>query len=185
MSEGPRYRVSSIKIVSGIRTLQDSQLRGLVPLSAGDWFDGDALQEGVDALNKRALNLGYAFATVNPQVVPDPVHKTIAITLNVINGPRVYIQRIDIIGNTRTEDKVIRRELTFAEGDGYNQSKIDESTKNLKNLGYFKDENITTCAGLIAAAGYGEDRRHRAGDRPVLARRRLLHQPRRAGQCRA
>ena len=147
VSEGARYRVSSVKIVSGIRTLQGSQLRGLVPLSAGDWFDGDALQEGVDALNKRALNLGYAFATVNPQVVPDPVHKTIAITLNVINGPRVYIQRIDIVGNTRTEDKVIRRELTFAEGDGYNQSKIDESTKNLKNLGYFKEENITTSPG--------------------------------------
>jgi outer membrane protein insertion porin family len=147
LSEGPRYRVGSVKIVSGIRTLQDKQLRGLVPIAAGDWFDGDALAEGVDALNTRALNLGYAFATVNPVVVPDPVHKTIAITLNVINGPRVYIQRIDIVGNTRTEDKVIRRELTFAEGDGYNQSKIDQSTKNLKNLGYFKDEKITSSPG--------------------------------------
>ena len=74
--------------------------------------------------------------------------KRIAITLNVINGPRVYIQRIDIVGNTRTEDKVIRRELTLAEGDGYNQSKIDQSTKNLKNLGYFKDEKHHHLAGL-------------------------------------
>jgi outer membrane protein insertion porin family len=145
--EGPRYRVSSVKIVSGIRTLTDKQLRGLVPLSAGDWFDGDAVEEGVDALNKRALDLGYAFAQVNPAVTTDPVHKTLAITLNVIDGPRVYIQRIDITGNTRTEDKVIRRELTVAEGDGYNQSKIDESTKNVKNLGYFKDEKITSSPG--------------------------------------
>jgi outer membrane protein insertion porin family len=147
ISEGPRYRVGSVKIVSGIRTLEDRQLRGLVPLSAGDWFDGDALQEGVDALNKRALDLGYAFATVNPQIVPNRAHKTVAITLNVVDGPRVYIQRIDITGNTRTEDKVIRRELTVAEGDAYNQSKIDQSTTNLKNLGFFKDEKITTAPG--------------------------------------
>ncbi len=145
--EGPRYRVSSLKIVSGIRTLSDKELRGLVPLSAGDWFDGDALVEGVTALNTRALNLGYAFAQVNPQVQSDPATKTVAITLNVIDGPRVYIQRIDITGNTRTEDKVIRRELTVAEGDGYNQSKIDQSTKHLKDLGFFKDEKITSSPG--------------------------------------
>jgi outer membrane protein insertion porin family len=147
INEGVRYRVSSLKIVSGIRTLTDKDLRGLVPVYAGDWFDGDALAEGVDALNKRALDLGYAFAQVNPQVQTNPDAKTIAVTLNVIDGPRVYIQRIDITGNTRTEDKVIRRELTFAEGDGYNQSKIDDSTKNIKNLGYFKDEKITSSGG--------------------------------------
>jgi outer membrane protein insertion porin family len=147
ISEGPRYRVGKITVVSGIRTLADSELRGLVPLASGDWFDGDALQEGVDAINKRALNLGYAFATVNPEVKTDPDTKTIDITLNVINGPRVYIQRIDITGNTRTQDKVIRRELTVAEGDAYNQSKIDDSTKRIKNLGFFKDEKITTSPG--------------------------------------
>ncbi len=147
ISEGPRYKISSLKIVSGIRTLKDQQLSGLVPLSVGDWFDGDALQEGVDALNKRALNLGYAFAQVNPQVQTDPAHKTIAITLNIVEGPRVYIQRIDITGNTRTEDKVIRRELTVAEGDAYNQAKVDDSTRHIKGLGYFKDEKLTTSPG--------------------------------------
>jgi outer membrane protein insertion porin family len=147
MNEGPRYRVGSLKIVSGIRTLDDKELRGLVPLAAGDWFDGTALQEGITALSTRAQNLGYAFAQVNPNVQTDPASKTIAITLNVIDGPRVYIQRIDISGNTRTEDKVIRRELTVAEGDGYNQSKVDQSTTNIKNLGFFKDEKLTTSPG--------------------------------------
>ncbi len=145
--EGPRYRVGSLKIVSDIPSLTEKQLRGLVPLSAGDWFDGDALAQGVTALNKRALDLGYAFAQVNPEVQTDPAKKTLAVVLNVINGPKVYIQRISITGNTRTEDKVIRRELTFAEGDAYNQSKIDTSTANLKDLGFFKDENITTSPG--------------------------------------
>jgi outer membrane protein insertion porin family len=145
--EGARYRVASVKVNSNIRTLTNAQLRGLVPLSAGDWFDGDALQEGVDAVNKRALNLGYAFAQVNPDVKTDPKTHTIAITLNVVNGPHVYIQRIDITGNTRTQDQVIRRELTVAEGDAYNQSRIDASTKNIKNLGYFKDEKITSSTG--------------------------------------
>jgi len=147
ISEGPRYRVGSLKIVSGIRTLSDQQLRGLVPLAAGDWFDGTALEEGITAISNRAQNLGYAFAQVNPNVQTDPATKTIAITINIEDGPRVYIQRIDISGNTRTEDKVIRRELTVAEGDGYNQSKIDQSTTNLKNLGFFKDEKLTTAPG--------------------------------------
>ncbi|MDE1905991.1 MAG: outer membrane protein assembly factor BamA [Rhodospirillales bacterium] len=147
VSEGERYKIGSLKIVSGIPNLPEKELRGLVPLSKGDWFDGDALQEGVDALNKRALDLGYAFATVNPQVTPDPANHTLAIVLNVVNGPRVWIQRIDITGNTRTEDKVIRRELTVADGDAYNQSKIDQSTENVKNLGFFKDEKITTSPG--------------------------------------
>ncbi len=147
ISEGPRYRVGSLKIVSGIRTLSDKELRGLVPLAAGDWFDGTALQEGITALSTHAQNLGYAFAQVNPNVQTDPATKTMAITLNVIDGPRVYIQRIDISGNTRTEDKVIRRELTVAEGDGYNQSKIDQSTTNIKNLGFFKDQKLSTEPG--------------------------------------
>ncbi|MBU6448360.1 MAG: outer membrane protein assembly factor BamA [Rhodospirillales bacterium] len=147
VNEGERYKIGSLKIVSGIPNLPEKELRGLVPLSKGDWFDGDALQEGVDALNKRALDLGYAFATVNPQVTPDTSDHTLAIVLNVVNGPRVWIQRIDITGNTRTEDKVIRRELTVADGDAYNQSKIDQSTENIKNLGFFKTENITTSPG--------------------------------------
>lgn len=147
LSEGPRYKVSSLKVVSNIRTLNDRALAGLVPLAAGDWFDGDALVEGVTALNTRAQNLGYAFAQVNPQVQTNPAAHTLSIELDVINGPRVYIQRIDITGNTRTEDKVIRRELTVAEGDAYNQSKIDTSTTNLKNLGYFKDQKLTSSPG--------------------------------------
>jgi outer membrane protein insertion porin family len=147
IDEGPRYKVASLKVVSDIRTLSNQQLRGLVPLAAGDWFDGTALIEGVDALSKRAQDLGYAFAQVNPVVKTDPATKTMTIELDVIDGPRVYIQRIDITGNTRTEDKVVRRELTVAEGDGYNQSKIDASTTNIKNLGYFKDEKLTTSPG--------------------------------------
>lgn len=147
MSEGPRYRIGNLKIVSGIRTLTDKELNGLVPLGKGDYFDGDALQEGVAALSKRAQDLGYAFAQVNPEVKTDPDKKTIDITLNVINGPKVYIQRIDITGNTRTQDQVIRRQLTVAEGDAYNQSKIDDSTREIKDLGYFKDEKLTTSPG--------------------------------------
>ena len=147
VSEGARYRVGSIKVISNIRNLSEKELRGYVPLSKGDWFDGDALQEGVDALNKRALDLGYAFATVNPEVTPNPKTHTLDIVLNVVNGPRVWIQRINITGNNRTEDKVIRREMTVAEGDPYNQSKIDQSTKNIRNLGFFKDEKITTSQG--------------------------------------
>ncbi len=147
-TEGPRYRVASITVVvSGIRNLSGGQLRGLVPISKGDWFDGNALAEGITAVSTKAQDLGYAFAQVNPDVETDPASRTLKITLNVVQGPQVYIQRIDITGNTRTEDKVIRRELTVADGDGYSQTKIDKSKSNLKDLGYFKDEDITTSAG--------------------------------------
>ncbi len=147
VSEGPRYRVASLKIVSNIRGLSVKRLSGLVPLAKGGWFDGDALQEGVTALTNRALNLGYTFAQVNPMVQTHPATKTIGITLNVVDGPHIYIQRVDVTGNTRTEDQVIRRELTLAPGDAYNQAKADQSTTNLKNLGYFKTEKITTSPG--------------------------------------
>ncbi len=147
VTEGPRYKIGSLKVVSSIRTLSGDTLRNLVPESVGDWFDGAALQEGIKAVSKRAQDLGYAFAQVNPEVKPNPATKTLDITLHVIEGPRVYIQRIDITGNTRTEDKVVRRELTLAEGDAYNQSKVDDSEENLKNLGFFKDEKITTSPG--------------------------------------
>ena len=147
ISEGPRYRVASLKIVSTVPGLSVNKLRGLVPLGKGDWFDGDALQEGVTALTTRALNLGYSFAQVNPLVQTHPATKTMDITLNVVDGPHIYIQRVDITGNTRTEDQVIRRELTLAPGDAYNQAKANRSTTNLKNLGYFKAEKITTTPG--------------------------------------
>ncbi len=147
ISEGPRYRIGSLQVVSSIPSLSGDSLRGLVPESVGDWFDGDALAEGITAVSKRAQDLGYAFAQVNPQVQTDPATRRMAIVLSVIEGPKVYIERIDIVGNTRTEDKVIRRELTVAEGDAYNQTKIDDSKKNLKDLGFFKDENFTTSPG--------------------------------------
>ncbi len=146
-TEGPRYRVASIQVASSIRNLSGAQLRPLVPMGKGDWFDGTALAEGVTAVSDKAQDLGYAFAQVNPQVNTDPATRTLTIVLNVVQGPQVYIQRIDITGNTRTEDKVIRRELTVADGDGYNQSKIDKSKENLKALGYFKDEDITSSPG--------------------------------------
>jgi len=146
-TEGPRYRIGSLTVESSIRNLSGSQLRGLVPLSKGDWFDGDAIAEGITAVSTKAQDLGYAFAQVNPLVKTDPATRLAAITLQVVQGPEVYIQRIDITGNTRTEDKVIRRELTVAEGDAYNQTKIDKSTSNLKDLGYFKDQKITNSPG--------------------------------------
>jgi outer membrane protein insertion porin family len=146
-TEGPRYRIGSVEVTSSIRNLSGAQLRSLVPISKGDWFDGDAIAEGITAVSTKAQDLGYAFAQVNPFVKTDPATRLATVRLDVVQGPEVYIQRIDITGNTRTEDKVIRRELTVAEGDGYNQTKIDKSTTNLKNLGFFKDESITNSPG--------------------------------------
>lgn len=146
-TEGPRYRVKQVEVVSDILGLSAKQLRGLVPIHKGEWFDGSALADSITAISTKAQDLGFPFAQVNPDVKTDPASRTLTITLDVVQGPQIYIQRTDITGNTRTEDKVIRRELTVADGDAYSQTKIDASKANLKNLGFFKDETITTSPG--------------------------------------
>ncbi|HQT68345.1 MAG TPA: outer membrane protein assembly factor BamA [Acetobacteraceae bacterium] len=147
VDEGAQYHISSVKVVSSIHNLPGDELRPLVPLGKGDIFDGDAIEAGVKAISKRVENMGFAFAQVEPDVKPDPKNHTIALTFNVIEGPRVYVERVSISGNTRTEDQVIRREIPIAEGDAFNEDEMQTGQDNLKNLDYFKDPKIQPVPG--------------------------------------
>ena len=145
--EGERYRVGKIAIDSQLRNLPGDALRPDLKLQEGDWYDGDAVGRSSDAMEDDVRSRGYAFVNVNPHVVPDRKNRTVTLTFDVGEGPRVYVERIDIVGNTRTEDKVIRREFTLAEGDPFSAEAIRKTRQRLNDLGYFGTVDITPTPG--------------------------------------
>jgi outer membrane protein insertion porin family len=147
ISEGARYRVAKIDINSQLRNLPGSALRRDLQLQPGDWYDGDAVGRTADAIEDDVRSRGYAFVDVKPRVEPDREKHTVNLTFDVGEGPKVYIERIDITGNTRTEDKVIRREFTLAEGDPFSAESMRRTRTRLNDLGYFSSVDITPTQG--------------------------------------
>lgn len=145
--EGERYRVAKININSQLRNTPGETLRRDLKLQEGDWYDGDAVSRTSDAIEDDIRSRGFAFVDVKPRVEPDRANHTIALTFDVGEGPRVYIERIDIVGNTRTEDKVIRRQFTLAEGDPFSAEAIRKTRQALNDLGYFGTVDLTPSPG--------------------------------------
>src|SRR4051794_36340659 len=145
--EGERYKVGKVTINSQLRNLSGSDLRQTVQLEQGDWYDGDAIGRTVDLMEDAVHNRGYAFVEVKPRITRDVAKHTVDLSFDVGEGPRVYVERIDIVGNTRTKDKVIRREFRLAEGDPYSAEAIRRSRTRLTDLGYFQQVDITTGPG--------------------------------------
>ena len=143
-------------------------------LSAGEIYNGDQVQKTTDALTKEVAKRGYAFSQVRPRGDRDPVNRTVAIVFVIDEGPRVYIERIVIRGNTRTRDYVIRREFDIGEGDAYNKAIIDRAERRLNNLGYFKKVKITNEQGSTPDRVIIDGRCRGSADRLVVAVRRLF-----------
>ncbi len=143
--EGKRYTVSDIK-VAGEPTLTEAELRKLVKLRSGEVFSRELLTASSKAISDRLGNDGYAFANVNAVPQVDKEKQLVAFTFFVDPGRRVYIRRINVAGNTRTRDEVIRREVRQSEGGWYAQDKINRSRERLDHLGYFKEVNVETPA---------------------------------------
>jgi outer membrane protein insertion porin family len=147
VEEGPQYTVSSVDVESHLPSLDAAALRPLLRLSAGEIYNGDKVQKTTDALTREIAKNGFAFSQVRPRGDRDPASRTVAIVFVVEEGPRVYVERIVIRGNTRTRDYVIRREFELGEGDAYNRALIDRAERRLNNLGYFKKVKITNEQG--------------------------------------
>jgi outer membrane protein insertion porin family len=147
VNEGERYKVGKIVINSELRNLSGNDLRSTLQLSEGDWYDGDAIGRTSDLMEQAVHNRGYAFVEVKPRVTRDVAKHTIDLIFDVGEGPRVYVERIDIVGNTRTKDSVVRREFRLAEGDAYNAEAIRRSKTRLTDLGYFQSVDIVTNRG--------------------------------------
>jgi outer membrane protein insertion porin family len=147
VEEGPQYTVAVVNVDSHLPDLDGASLLPLVRLSAGDVYNGDMVEKTVDALTREVGKHGYPFTQVRPRGDRDPATRTVAIAFVLEEGPRVYVERIDVRGNTRTRDYVIRREFEIGEGDAYNRVLVDRAERRLNNLGYFKKVKITNEPG--------------------------------------
>jgi outer membrane protein insertion porin family len=150
IEEGQQYRVASIDIQSNIRGLDPNAFRPFLRLGVGSVYNGEQIEKSVEEITVEASRRGYAFASVRPRGERNFQNATVSIVLVIEEGPRVYVERINIRGNTRTKDYVIRREFDIAEGDAYNRALIDRAERRLKNLDYFKTVKVLTEPGSSA-----------------------------------
>ena len=154
LSEGERYKIGKIAINSQLRNLAGDDLRDVLPMGEGDWYDGDAVGKTADALEEAARARGYTFVEVKPRVGRNKDTHAVEIVYDIAQGPRVFIERIDINGNQRTMDKVVRREMRVAEGDAFNAEAIRRSRTRLTDLGYFQSVDIVNAPGSAPDRAY-------------------------------
>jgi outer membrane protein insertion porin family len=147
IDEGPLYHFGDVNIVCNVPGLDGEKLRGLLVARSGAVFDGNTLDKTSEVLAVELAKLGFPFAQALPRTTRDAAARRIDVVFTIDQGPRTYVERIDIHGNTRTRDYVIRREFDIAEGDAANKALIDRAERRLKNLNYFKTVRISMKPG--------------------------------------
>ncbi|WP_422366737.1 outer membrane protein assembly factor BamA [Pelagibius sp.] len=147
VEEGPRYRFGTIGLETTLRNLDPEILRGELTTFEGDWYDASEVDKSIEALTEAVGDFGFAFVDVRPRVQRDRENLTIDLVFDIQEGPKVFVERIDIEGNTRTLDRVIRREFRLVEGDAFNSSKLRRSRQRVQNLGFFKTVTVENQPG--------------------------------------
>jgi outer membrane protein insertion porin family len=147
VDEGDKYNFGKINVVTENSRLNADFLKLLIPIREGQLYESDKIESSVDALTFAAGSAGYAFVDIKPSYRANPETDTVDVTFNISEGQRVYIDRINVVGNTRTIDPVIRREMMLTEGDAFNRTLIERSRNNLRALGFFKDVTIDEVRG--------------------------------------
>jgi outer membrane protein insertion porin family len=144
--EGLQYKVGTLTM-TGVTLLPESELRRQLGFKSGDVFSRGALRDGVRGITDLYSTIGRASADIYPRTEQQAASRTVDITLEITEGPEVYVERINITGNTRSEDKILRRELPFVEGDLFTLQKLQRAKQRLINLGYFETVNVLTQPG--------------------------------------
>jgi outer membrane protein insertion porin family len=147
IEEGPLYHFGAVDVQSNVRAVDSESLRRVLRMRQGDIYNGEAIEKTVEDVTIEVSRRGYPFATVRPRGDRNPQTRTINVALVVDEGTRAYIERINVRGNIRTRDYVIRREFDIAEGDPYNRALVDRAERRLKNLNFFKSVKITNEPG--------------------------------------
>ena len=147
VEEGERYSFGPVSVDSTVAAISPEAVRGEIQTEEGEVYNAQLIDKSTEALTIAASEQGYAFARVRPRAYADPVSRTIAMTYTIEEGPRVYIERINISGNVRTKDYVIRREFRLAEGDAYNPLLVDKAKKRLERLGLFEKVKVARRPG--------------------------------------
>jgi outer membrane protein insertion porin family len=147
VDEGIRYQFGHIAVHTQLDRLPPALLMAAIPIREGQVFRGDQIEDAIDAMTYVAGTVGYANVDITPNVERDREHRVVNITFDVNEGPRVFIERIDIVGNTRTLDRVIRREMRVSEGDAFNRVLLDRSRQRIQALGFFHDVHVDEAPG--------------------------------------
>lgn len=147
IDEGPQYRLGKVGIESRLKNFDADGLHGVLHTQGGDYYNTDAVDKSVDDLAMALAKNSQPFASVTPRIERRSDRRLIDVTYRIDEGKRIYIERIEIHGNIKTHDEVIRREFDFNEGDAYNRALIDRGERHLKALGYFKSVKITAQQG--------------------------------------
>jgi outer membrane protein insertion porin family len=150
IEEGERYRFGKIDLQTTLRDLDPETLRDELTTEEGDWYDAGQIDRSIARLTDKVGDLGYAFVDIRPRVERDREKQLINLTYDIQEGPKVFVERIDITGNVRTLDYVLRREFQLVEGDAFNATKLRRSQRRLQNLGFFKTVKVTNEPGSTA-----------------------------------
>lgn len=147
VEEGPQYKFGDISVETTFKDLNTEQLVAMAQSLKGDTYDADLIEATVQAFTDEIGRQGYAFVSVEPRLKKNPETLTVDVTYQINEGRKVYVERIDISGNLRTLDEVIRREFRLAEGDAFNTALLRRSQQRLRNLGFFEKVDVTTEQG--------------------------------------
>jgi outer membrane protein insertion porin family len=140
VEEGQRYKFGDITVDSQLRDFDGEALAKNLPMKKGDWYNAKMVEDTIEGLNETAGTFGYAFADVRPRYDRNKDDLTMGLAFVIAEAPRVYVESIDINGNTLTQDKVIRREFRIGEGDAFNSLQVKRSTNRINSLGYFQEK---------------------------------------------
>ena len=174
IEEGQQYRVASVDFQTSIGTLDAKALRSFSRVNVGSLYNAEALEKSVEEMQIEASRRGYAFAIVRPRGDRNFEAHTVSIVFSIDEGPRTYIERINVRGNTRTRDYVIRREFDLSEGDAYNRALVDRAERRLKNLDFFKSREDRHRTRLVDRSRDPDRRPRRKVDRRLLGLGRLF-----------
>jgi outer membrane protein insertion porin family len=150
LDEGPRYKFGDVDVAVGLRGLDRDQLMPKVQFKKGDWYNSELIETVSGKISDEVGNRGFAFVDVRPRVNRNKDTQTVDLTYEVNEGPRVFVERIDITGNVRTIDKVLRREMSLVEGDAFNAAKLRRSRQRMRDLDFFNKVDVTNVPGSSA-----------------------------------
>jgi outer membrane protein insertion porin family len=147
VDEGERYRFGKVGVDVKLKKLPEAAVLPLLTVHSGEWYNAEQVETSISTLTHTLHDRGYEFVEVKPEISRNPVNHTIDVAFAVEEGPSVYVERIDIIGNVRTLDKVIRREMGLVEGDAFTGWRLEQSERAIKKLNLFKKVEVTAGAG--------------------------------------
>lgn len=139
VEEGERYKFGDVTVDSEIRDFDSDRLTSNLPMNTGDWYNAQTVEDTIEGLSETIGAFGYAFGQVEPDYTRNKDERTMDVVFRIGNAPRVYVEAIDVNGNTLTQDKVVRREFRLTEGDAFNSLQVRRSTARINSLGYFQE----------------------------------------------